>query len=86
MPAMDPPDLRRWLERNGYTPDELATAFGVNKVTVWRWLNGKSPISNLVVLALGSLEQQSADRRRRAPRAPKGDSEKGNDGRGNRTS
>lgn len=53
---VEPAELRRWIEQRKYTRDALAAELGVNRVTLYRWLNGSLVIPRTVELALKGLE------------------------------
>lgn len=55
-------DLRAWMEQHGFVDDEggasapkLALALGVDRSTVWKWLNNLRPIDRRTELALEAL-------------------------------
>ncbi len=55
MRRMEPEKLRQWMDQHGETPAGLAVALEVNRATVYRWLNGATPIPKSVELALEVL-------------------------------
>ncbi len=52
-PAMTPDELRALMEREGVARQEdLALIVGVHRITVNRWLKGRTPISEALALLI----------------------------------
>lgn len=58
MRNMEPDALRGWMDKHGQTSATLAIELGVNRATVYRWLNGTTPIPRSVELALEALRNK----------------------------
>ena len=58
--AMTPRQLRRWMEREGYSVRSLAERLGVEPSTVQRWRDGSRTIPPFLELALERVAQIDA--------------------------
>ena len=56
MLTMEPKQLKKWREANGYSQARLARALSCHIVTVSRWENGAREIPSFIKLALAYLE------------------------------
>lgn len=75
-PAMsDPISIRQLRKARGWTQDEMAAYFGVDKATVWRWENRgvpiRGPARQAIERAIESLISDSKTEQQEAePSAP----------------
>lgn len=54
---MTPEDLVAWRQRHGLSQEQLATALGVDRVTLARWETGARQVpGRMLALALRALE------------------------------
>jgi len=51
-------EFRTWRERLRLTQTEIAKLLEVTETTVYRWENGRAPISKAVELALKQIESE----------------------------
>jgi transcriptional regulator with XRE-family HTH domain len=50
--AMSPEQFRELCEASGLSQQEVADMLGVDRITVWRWANGKTPIGRMQATAI----------------------------------
>lgn len=53
--AMTPEEFAQWIEDHGYTRESLATALRQNRTSLYKWMNGRHPVTPIIKLALDFL-------------------------------
>lgn len=66
---MNAAELRRWLERRGWTYAEAASHLGSDPSSVSRWANGKRKIPGTVARIVELMDEQD---RRKSSETPNG--------------
>jgi len=60
---MNPHELKKWREANGYSQARLAKALGVAVMSVSRWETGTRSIPSFLHLALRALKMEGGGKR-----------------------
>jgi DNA-binding XRE family transcriptional regulator len=60
-PIMNPSELFKWRNGQGYTQKELADLLGVDKMTVYRWEKAMRDIPPFLHLALKYVEKKGGE-------------------------
>jgi len=58
LPIATPDEVRALREQMGMTQEELAREMGVTEFTVWRWENGKRPITETKTALLRRIAKE----------------------------
>lgn len=76
---MEPKELKKWREVNGYSQAQLAKALSCHVITVSRWENGAREIPSFLKLALGYLELKGEKPKPQPQPQPEKEKVKGNE-------